>query len=175
MSDPGSQISRSGVPDPRSEVPDPRFDLFGTYLGAIPDPRILMVPPQMAQNGLKWGQIWGDLEVPDPGFGVSDPEMSHLACQMSCQIHQIRRSGPPKSPILDQFWTTFGSKMGLFWTGQTPEIRLIQAKGVPEGVRSGLIEVGTYVPSLYIPSRARVGRLRLDFLIHTFAMCRFGT
>ena len=42
------------------------------------------------------------------------------------------------------------------------------------GSRSWSVEVGTYVPSLYIPSRARVGRLPLDSLIHTFPKCHFG-
>ena len=52
----------------------------------------------------------------------------------------------------------------------------------PEGLRGphlGPPRGGTYVPSLYIPSRARVGRIGSDSMIHilqsvTFGMSGFG-
>ena len=52
----------------------------------------------------------------------------------------------------------------------------------PEGLRGphlGPPRGGTFVPSLYIPSRARVGRIGSDSMIHilqnvTFGMSHFG-
>ena len=89
-----------------------------------------------------------------------------------------RGSGPQNRP----FWTNFGSQNPRSGASQDPGIPLYGSSMVPEGlpgVHSGSHRGGHIVASLYIPSRARVGRIGSDSMIHilqnvTFGMSHFG-
>ena len=79
---------------------------------------------------------------------------------------------------MGQIWVRFGSDLGQNLSdpgSKTGQIRHIPLKtgyfGVPEGSKwghLGSVEVATIVPSLYIPSRARVGRFAMDLSLHFY-------
>ena len=89
-----------------------------------------------------------------------------------------RGLGPQNWSFLDHF----GTKTERSGASQDPGIPLYGSSMVPEGlpgVPSGSHRGGHIVASLYIPSRARVGRIGSDSMIHilqsvTFGMSGFG-
>ena len=79
---------------------------------------------------------------------------------------------------MGQIWVRSGSGPGQnlsIWGPKTGQNRHIPLKtgyfGVPEGSKwghLGSVEVATIVPSLYIPSRARVGRFAMELSLHFY-------
>ena len=73
-------------------------------------------------------------------------------------------------PQIGPFLTNFGSH---FEPARTPKPLSTAVQWLP-GVHSGSHRDGHIVASLYIPSRARVGRIGSDFMIHTLQSVTFG-
>ena len=118
------------------------------------------------------GSQMGHFQGPDPwnlGFRgsrslksrisrVQIPRIQDLGGSRSLDLgSQTPRSRVP-DPYFDPIW-------GQIWRHSDPEIPYIQAKPCPGGGQIWLIEVTTYVVSLYIPSRARVSRLGSDLTV----------
>ena len=104
----------------------------------------IQTPEMGSPNGHPGGQISvSESQISDLGGQISD-----LGVQIWTSGPQILRSRTPDPPPA----TRFGPLPG-------PQIRLLSAK-----TQAARRWIGPFGPSLYIPSRARVSRLALDFI-----------